>query len=242
MELIPIKTRILHPPKDNLFEVFDAVLTDLCDGDVVAVTSKVVAIHEGRCAHFKGTNKEALVEREADALYYPEGKKKPLTIAHNALISAAGIDESNGEGYYILLPEDVFASAKTIHAYLVKRHRLNTLGVVITDSHSLPFRYGAMSVAIGCWGFAPIESHIGRPDLFGRTMQYSKTNIPDSIAAATTLITGECDESQPITIVRNIPNLVFTDTDPRPEFFVQREDDIYRDLYKDFQPGGRNGN
>jgi coenzyme F420-0:L-glutamate ligase/coenzyme F420-1:gamma-L-glutamate ligase len=98
-----------------------------------------------------------------------------------------------------------------------------------------------MSIAIGCWGFVPIESHIGRPDLFGRTMEYSKTNIPDSIAAATTLVTGECDEAQPITIVRNIPNLVFTDADPRPEFFVRPEDDIYRDLYRDFLPTGEKG-
>jgi F420-0:gamma-glutamyl ligase len=235
MELIPIKTRILHPPKDNLFEVLDTSLIDLHEGDVVCITSKVVAIHEGRCVLIEGTDKIALVEKEATHLYYPDGKKKPLTITHNALISAAGIDESNGEGYYILLPQDAFVSARLIHTYLVEHHKLNTLGVVITDSHSLPFRYGAMSVAVGCWGFAPIESHIGRPDLFGRTMEYSKTNIPDSIAAATTLVTGECDEAQPITIVRNIPNLIFTDVDPQPEFFVRPEDDIYRDLYKNFR-------
>ncbi len=241
MELIPVKTRILHPPKDNLLEILDEVLTSLRECDVVCITSKVVAIHEGRTSLIEATNKKALVEREADAFYYPDKKRKPLTITHHALISAAGIDESNGEGYYILLPQDAFASAQIIHTYLTKRYALTSLGVVITDSHSLPFRYGAMSVAIGCWGFAPIESHIGRPDLFGRTMQYSKTNVPDSIAAATTLVTGECDESQPITIVRNIPNLVFTDADPRPEFFVQPEDDIYRDLYKDFRLGGRKG-
>jgi len=239
MELIPIKTRILHPPKDDLLEILDEVLTNLREGDVVCVTSKVVAIHEGHCVLIEGTDKSALVEKEATHLFYPEGKKKPLTITNHALISAAGIDESNGEGYYILLPQDAFASARTIHTHLTKRFGITDLGVVVTDSHSLPFRYGAMSVAIGCWGFAPIESHIGRPDLFGRTMEYSKTNIPDSIAAATTLVTGECDESQPITIVRNIPNLVFIDVDPRPEFFVRPEDDIYRDIYKDFHPTGR---
>lgn len=235
MELIPIKTRILHPPKDNLCAVLDTSLTDLRERDVVCITSKIVAIHEGRCVLIEGTDKRMLIESEATHIYYPEGKKKPLTITHNALISSAGIDESNGEGYYVLLPTDSFESARTIHAYLTKKYGLDKLGVVITDSHSLPFRYGAMSVAVGCWGFAPIESHIGRPDLFGRTMEYSKTNIPDSIAAATTLVTGECDEAQPITIVRDIPNLVFTNVDPRPEFFVQPEDDIYRDLYKDFK-------
>lgn len=235
MELISLKTRTLRPPQDNLLNILDEILTDLREGDVVSITSKVVAIHEGRCVLINGTDKEALVTREADALYYPDQNRKPLTIVCQALISAAGIDESNGEGYYILLPQDAFKSAEEIHSHLRKRHEINDLGVIITDSHSLPFRYGAMSVAIGCWGFEPIESHIGRTDLFGRIIQYSKTNIPDSIAAATTLVTGECDESRPITIVRNVPNLVFTDTDPRPEFFVRPEDDIYRDLYRDFK-------
>jgi F420-0:gamma-glutamyl ligase len=235
MELIPIKTRVLHPPKDDLFEVLDASVTDLRDGDILTITSKVVAIHERRCVPMGGVDKEVLVRNEAEYIFHPEGRTKPLTLTNHTFISAAGIDESNGEGYYILLPKDSFESARKIRAYLLGRHKLTKLGVVITDSHSLPFRYGAMSVAIGCWGFDPIENHVGRPDLFGRTMQYSNTNLPDSIAAATTLVTGECDEAQPITIVRGVPNLVFRDQDPRTEFFVQYEEDIYRDLFKEFK-------
>ncbi len=235
MELIPIKTRVLHPPQDNLYEVIDIALTDVREGDVVVVTSKVVAIHEGRCVLIEGTDKETLVRKEADALCERGEGKKPLTITNNALISASGIDESNGEGYYILLPEDSFASAQAIHTFLTEKYHLSKLGVIVTDSHSLPFRYGAMSVAIGCWGFEPVESHIGRTDIFGRVMQYSKTNLPDAIAAATTLVSGECDEVQPIAIARDIPNLVFTSDDPRPQFFVPYEGDLYYELYKDFK-------
>jgi dihydrofolate synthase / folylpolyglutamate synthase len=235
MELIPIKTRILHPPQDNLLEVLDASLLDVREGDVIVITSKVVAIHEGRCVPIDGTDKSALVNEEADYAYQPRGRSKPLTITNSALISASGIDESNGEGYYILLPKDSFDSARVLYAHLIKRHNRTKLGVVITDSHSLPFRYGAMSVAIGCWGFEPVESHIGRTDIFGRVMQYSKTNLPDAIAGATTLVTGECDEVQPITIVRGVPNLVWSENDPRTEFIVPNEEDIYRDLYKDFK-------
>jgi coenzyme F420-0:L-glutamate ligase len=235
MELIPVRTRVLHPPQDNLREVIDVSLTDVRDGDVVIITSKVVAIHEGRCVPIEETDKEALVRREAEYLYQSERQQKPLTITNDALISAAGIDESNGEGYYILLPEDSYASARTIRAHIIKRYGFTNIGVVITDSHSLPFRYGAMSVSIGCWGFEPVESHIGRTDIFGRVMQYSKTNIPDSIAAAATLVSGECDEVQPIQIARGIPNLVWTDDDPRPSFIIPRSEDIYRDLYRDFK-------
>ncbi len=214
MELIPIRTRILHPPKDDLLEVLDTSLSDVGEGDVVIITSKVVAIHEGRFVPIEGTDKEALVKREAEYVYQSERQKKPLTITNDALISGAGIDESNGEGYYILLPKDSYISARAIRTHLIKPHGLTRLGVVITDSHSLPFRYGAMSVSIGCWGFLPIESHIGRTDIFGRVMKYSKTNIPDAIAAAATLVSGECDEVQPIQIARGVSNLVWSDDDP----------------------------
>lgn len=234
MELIPVKTQILHPPKDDLFEVLGASLTDVREGDVLIITSKVVAIHEGRTVPIEHIEKLELILREAELLYQPAYRTKPLTITNHAFISGAGIDESNGEGYYILLPEDSFASARAIRSYVIDRFGLTELGVVITDSHSLPFRFGALSVAIGCWGFRAVESHIGRPDLFGRPMEYSKTNIADAIAAAATLVSGECDEAQPIQIARGIPNLVYTNEDPRPDFFVPYEDDIYRHLYRDF--------
>lgn len=233
MELIPIRTRIFHPPQDSITDELHKL--SLNEGDVVVVTSKIVAIHEGRCVPIVGADKDALVREEADYIFHPEGRSKPLTLTNHTFISAAGIDESNGEGYYILLPKDSFASAEWIHDELRRHHGISNLGVVITDSHSLPFRYGAMSVAIGCWGFDPIESHIGRPDLFGREMHYSKTNIPDAIAAATTLVVGECDEAQPIAIARGVTNLVFSNEDPRDKFFVPYEEDIYRDLFKDFR-------
>lgn len=234
MELIPIKTRILHPPKDDLFEVFDTYLTDIQEGDVVLVTSKVVAIHEGRCVPIEGTDKVTLVREEAERIRLREDQKKPLTITNHALISSSGIDESNGEGYYVLLPTDSFVSAHTIHAYLKNRHGVSKLGVVITDSHSLPFRYGAMSIALGCAGFIPVTSQIGRPDLFGRKMEYAKTNIADALAAAATLVSGECDEAQPIQIARGVANLEWTDGDVRDTLFVPYEEDLYMDLYKDF--------
>jgi F420-0:gamma-glutamyl ligase len=235
MEFIAIKTRVLYPPHDNLFEVIDTAVTDIRDEDVVVITSKVVAIHEGRCVPIEGTDKKKLIAEEAEYLYTLAWRDTPLAITNDAIIGQAGIDESNGNGYYILLPKDSYASARAIRTYLMARHKLLRLGVVITDSHSLPFRYGAMSVSVGCWGFSPVESHIGRADIFGRVIQYSKTNLPDAIAAATTLVSGECDEVQPIQIARGIPNLVWTDDDPRPSFIIPRSEDIYRDLYRDFK-------
>jgi hypothetical protein len=49
MQVIPIKTRVLTPPQDDLFAVLDEYLTDVQEGDIIAISSKVVALHEGRC-------------------------------------------------------------------------------------------------------------------------------------------------------------------------------------------------
>ena len=235
MHYIPIKTRTFIPPQDNLFAVLDESLTDVQESDVIVVTSKVVSIHEGRCVPMEGTDKSELVRQEAEYIFNPEDRVHPLTITHHALISAAGIDESNSSGYYTLLPEKPFESAQEIYQYLKKRFNREHLGVIITDSHSLPFRYGAMSVSIGYWGFVPVESHVGRADLFGRLMKFSSTNIVDSISAGCALVTGECDESQPVVIVRNVPNVIFTDVDVREKLLIPFEEDIYKSLFKDFK-------
>lgn len=241
MELFAIKTRVLHPPQDNLFDVLDSYLTDVREGDIVLVTSKVVAIHEGRCVPMGEHDLSILIREEADLLFHPEGRFRPMTITNHALIGRSGIDESNGEGYYILLPEDSFASAHAIRNHLRSRHGLTNLGVVITDSHSLPFRYGAMSIALGCAGFVPVTSQIGKPDLFGRAMEYATTNIVDALAAAATLVSGECDEAQPIQIARGVPNLEWTDGDVRDTLFVPYEEDLYKDLYTDFKKPSAQG-
>ena len=68
MQFIPIKTRPLNPPKDDLFEVIDKYLTDIKDGDIVFITSKVVAIHEWNCVKNDwNISKKQLIEKDADS-------------------------------------------------------------------------------------------------------------------------------------------------------------------------------
>jgi F420-0:gamma-glutamyl ligase len=235
MEFIPIHTRVIQPPKDDLFQVLDESIHNIQNGDIILITSKVVSIHEGRCVSIENTKKEELISNEADLLYQSDPARRPLSVVHHALISSAGIDESNGDGYYTLLPEDPFASAQRIHTYLKDAFNLKEFGVIVTDSHSVPFRYGALSIAIGCHGFEPIASHTGREDLFGRVMVYSKTNLPDAIAGGATLVSGECDEAHPIVIARGIIGLVFTERNVREDFFVPYEDDIFAPLFTQFK-------
>jgi dihydrofolate synthase / folylpolyglutamate synthase len=234
MQFIPVKTRILIPPKDDFCSVLDTVCEQFHEGDIILITSKVVSIHEGRCIPIEGTDKDLLVKNETDLWYQAPGRKKPFTLVHNALISSAGIDESNGSGYYTLLPKNGFESARFFCNYIKEKTGYTNIGIIITDSHSTPLRYGATSVSIGCWGFLPVESHIGKKDLFDRTIEYAKTNIVDAIAAGATGVSGECAEATPIVIARNVPKITWTSEDPRSELIVPYEQDHFRALFEKF--------
>lgn len=234
MEYIPVKTRIMQPPQDDLLAVLDEALNDVREGDIVAVSSKVVAIHEGRCVPVADTNKNELVAAEADIAIPRAYWSSPLTISHHAFIGTAGIDESNADGHYILLPGDPFASAAAIHAYLKKRFGLTNVGVIITDSHSAPLRRGATAVSIGLWGFAPTINHVGEPDLFGRAFKIEVTNLVDGLAAGAGVVMGETNECQPVVIIRGTPGVTFIEENMKDSYFVDFKEDTFRVLYEDF--------
>lgn len=234
MQFIPVKTRILQPPKDDLFAVFDEYITDVIEGDIVAVSSKVVAIGEGNCVLTDSVEKSALISQEAELLIPRSYWPSPLTVKHHAFIGTAGIDESNANGHYILLPKDPFKSASDIQQYLKQRFGLINVGVIITDSHSAPLRRGALGVSIGYAGFAPTINYVGQPDLFGREMKIEVGNVVDALAAGAGVMMGETNECQPVVIVRDVPNITFTDEVTKDNFLVSFEDDTFRVLYERF--------
>ncbi len=241
MQYIPIKTRRLLPPKDDLFTVLDESLTGVKDGDVILITSKIISIHQGRCIPVGETNKRNLIEQEADYLLEGEQyKNSPLAIKHNALFYGAGVDESNANGHYILLPDKPFDIAEVVWKYLRERHQVEKIGVIITDSHSQPMRSGAVGISIAWWGFHPIESHTGKADLFGRPINWSATNIVDCVAAGSGAVSGETNESTPLIIARDVPNLIFTKVDTRHEIFRAPKEDIFYPLLKPFYDGQGN--
>ena len=235
MQVLPIKTKVLNPPQDSLTELLKLNVANLQEGDIVAISSKVVAIDEGRCIEMTKVSKEALVQAEADFIVPRPYWKVPLTVTRHAFLGAAGIDESNGAGYYVLLPKDCFASADRLRTFLCTHFGLTNLGVIITDSHSTPFRYGATGVALGWSGFEPIEDHRGRPDLFGREIQYERSNLVDGLAAAATVVAGEVDECVPVVILREVPRVVYTTQNTKDSLMVPYEEDTFRVLYEQWR-------
>lgn len=238
MEIIPVKTPILNPPKDDLWEILKDALPKLQDGDIVLITSKVVSIDEGRyipCSEIK--NKDDLIYAEADYSLPREStpnKNAILTLKHNLLIPSAGLDESNANDHYILLPEDPKASAKKLWEKMTQYFQIKNLGVIITDSTSHPLRYGVVSMSLGFWGFCPLRDYRERTDLFGRGFEMSQTNIPDSLAATAAVSMGEGDEQKPMVIARNVPDIKFSNQDHTSDFLIPEQQDLFYPLLQQF--------
>jgi F420-0:gamma-glutamyl ligase len=230
MEVTPIKTRTLSSPQDDLLEAIRASALAPRDGDCIAITSKVVSIWQGRCVPIDPTDTEQrdnLAKQEA-TLYVDRTHTRStnlFTITNNTLINKAGIDASNSNGHYILLPEKPHEVAERLLAWCKETYNVATLYVVITDSVSVPLRRGVVGRAIAWAGFDPLVSHHYR-DLCGK--QYAgHTNLADALAAAAVLVMGETNACTPLALIRNAPHLSPETAHHEPPYEVSMQEDFF---------------
>jgi len=170
------------------------------------------------------------------------------TMKNGVLIPSAGIDESNAGDYFILWPEQPQKIAAMLRRWFCRAYGLRQLGVIITDSRSMPLRRGVIGVAIGWAGFSPLYDYRGKKDLFGRTLRVSQANVADALAAAAVLAMGEGAEQTPLTIIRGAPHLRFFSREPRTEkrthqsFIVPMREDLFAPFLRGvrWKRGGRN--
>ncbi len=237
MKIQAIKTRKFIPPKDDLSALISDHLVSLSEGAILIVTSKIVAIAEGACVPIESIEKDELIKREADKYLERSASPQALvmhTIKDNMLIASAGIDESNGNNFYVLWPEDSFVSAKKIWLFLRQKYGIKNVGVVITDSRLTPLRQGVVGYAIGYFGFDPIRDYRGKADIFGRAMKMETSNIPDSLASAAVLVMGEGDECQPLAVISEIENIKFWED---ADEYQKHQNDLNIEFEKDmFHP------
>ncbi len=228
---IPIKTRVVNPPIDTIWDIIDSL--DVKEDDIIFITSKILAIHQGRTVPMNDINKEQLIKNEADYWLPCEhrgGFRINLTITDNVLIPAAGIDESNANGHYIMWPKDIDGLCAEIRLRLVDRHGLKNLGVVATDSHTTPLRWGVTGITIGLAGVEPLEDIRGRKDIFGRDMKMTQINKIDPLTSMAVLLMGEADETVPIVILRGFDNIKFNEKASMQGYKISPDDDIYQPL------------
>lgn len=202
---------------------------------ILAVTSKIVSLSENRVIPKSTIDKKDLIEEEADHYLGEIEYGCHLTIKQGLLIPSAGVDESNSEGdFYILYPLDPFLSAKRIHNAIKEKLNLSRIGVLLTDSHTMPLRRGVVGAALAYYGFKGVENKIGTKDLFGRELKMTQINIADALAVAATLTMGEGNEGRPLAIVN--ASVEFKELSDNSELRMPVEEDLYRPLLQKSLP------
>ncbi len=229
MIVTPIKTRIFREWED-LLAFIEEYLPTFYDGDILVITSKIVALSESRTfvAH---TEEEKLKVIERESSWHARTKYVHLTIHDRMPMANAGIDESNGDGKCIMLPRDSYESAYQIWHTLREKYTLANLGIIITDSHTVPFRKGTTGVSLGHMGFEWVKDYIGKPDIFGRPFAFSRANIVDALATSAVHTMGEWDECQPLAIIKNPLVTWSEERQTGDDLIIDPEDDMYGPLF-----------
>lgn len=215
---------------DAIVEALGPCGLELCDGDVVVVTQKVVSKAEGRMVAIDVDDpaaKVALVESEAVAVLRRRGDLRITETAHGFVCANSGVDLSNVDaGQAALLPVDPDRSARRIRADL--RRRLGVeVGVLISDTFGRPWRRGVTDVALGAAGIAAVVDLRGTPDATGRILAATEVCVADELCAAAELVMGK-DRGVPVAIVRGVPVEWLRDGSVAGEVIRNVGEDLFR--------------
>jgi coenzyme F420-0:L-glutamate ligase/coenzyme F420-1:gamma-L-glutamate ligase len=197
----------------------------ITNGDIVVITSKVVAKAEGRV--ITAASREEVIDehsvRVVATKHTPRGLTKIVQTEHGLVLAAAGLDASNTDsGTVVLLPADPDVTAAYIRAEIQARMQF-TVGVLVTDTMGRPWRLGVTDVAIGASGIRVLDDFTGRKDEFGNTLEMTVVAIADEIAAAAELAGGKLSKT-PLTVVRGLSQHV-VDGDQRARDLVRPLDE-----------------
>lgn len=207
-----VGTRICAACRDTKFS--------LLKGDILVVAQTIVSRAEGRLVDLssikpsirarklaKVMNKEpehveAILQASKRIIRAEQGHLIVET-PHGFVCANAGVDRSNvpGGNCVSLLPEDSDASARRIRE-TIRRTLGVEVAVIVSDSFGRPFRNGAVNVALGVSGLAPIKSYIGKTDLFGYELRVKQMAVADELASAAELLMGEANEGIAVVVVR----------------------------------------
>jgi len=236
MKATAVKTELITAGATALLPLLERVITELEEGSVIAITSKIVSLCEGNVIPLDQIDKEELVVRESD-LYLPASVSKyghHFTITNNTLIPMAGVDESNGNGHYILWPKDAQATVNHVRAWAKQKFGLSRIGAIITDSTCHPLRRGTNGIMLAYSGFRALNDYVGRPDLFGRPFTVSQADVAGGLAAAAVLQMGEGAEQTPIAVLTELPFVHFQDRDPTADDLATVIIPLDEDLFAPF--------
>ncbi|MFD5865105.1 coenzyme F420-0:L-glutamate ligase [Agromyces sp. NPDC127015] len=204
--------------------------TDLADGDILVVTSKIVSKAEGRVV--EASDREAAITAETVRVVatreYDGGITRIVENRQGIVGAAAGVDASNApDGTVLLLPVDPDASARDLATGLraLTGHRV---GVILSDTLGRPWREGQTDLAIGAAGVHVFDDLRGGTDASGKPLSVTMPCVADEIAGAAELVKGK-SSGVPVAIVRGLDRYV-GDLDLPGARSIQRPSE--RDLFR----------
>jgi coenzyme F420-0:L-glutamate ligase len=209
IEVLPVLGIGELRPGDDLAAVI-AEQTELQDGDVLVVTSKIVSKVEGRLIVLESADpaareaaRQAAIDGETVRVVARRGELKIVETRHGLVLAAAGVDASNvALDELALLPIDPDASAQLLRESL--RERLGVeVGVIVSDTMGRAWREGLTDAAIGVAGLTAITDPRGQVDAYGNTLEVTRVAVADEIAAAADLVKGKLG-GIPVAIVRGL--------------------------------------
>jgi coenzyme F420-0:L-glutamate ligase / coenzyme F420-1:gamma-L-glutamate ligase len=229
LEVVPLAGLPLIQAGDDLVELIASALERNGvlprTGDVLVVAQKIVSKAEGRLVDLATVEPSArAVALAADVGKDPRlvevilsesvrvvrARRGVLIVEHRLgfIMANAGVDQSNvgppdGSHRVLLLPENPDRSAEALRRGLATLTGID-IAVVINDSFGRPWRQGTAGVAIGAAGLPALIDLRGRPDLFGRRLEFTIIGFADEIAAAASLLMGQADEALPAVLIRGL--------------------------------------
>ena len=256
MKIIPTQTSLIKENDDLVQMISDS--SELEDGDIVVISSKAVAMSEGELIDLSKVKisdeakewteklerdnpnpafRQAILN-ETDRMHgkvLPSCEHAMLTeikpdgLPSGTILAAnAGLDRSNApEGFAIGWPKDPISSAKRIRKELSDKTGKN-IAVMITDSCCRPRRVGVTAIALTVAGIDPLQSQVGKDDLFGKDLRMTEEATADQLATAANFVMGNADQSIPAVIIRDhkIPITDFEGWVPG----IEPEEDLFKGM------------
>ena len=209
IRILPVRGLPEFRPGDDLVAALAAAAPWLVDGDVVAVTSKVVSKVEGRLITVpadppaRDAARRKLVAAEAQRVLARHGRTLITQNWLGVVQAASGVDASNVERHEVaLLPVDPDASAARLRAGVAAQLGVD-VAVVITDTMGRAWRVGQTDAAIGAAGLGVLHRYAGAVDRHGNELMMTEVAVADEIAAAADLVKGKLT-GVPVAVLRGL--------------------------------------
>jgi coenzyme F420-0:L-glutamate ligase/coenzyme F420-1:gamma-L-glutamate ligase len=214
---------------DDLAAIVGSLAGQLENGDILAVTSKIVSKAEGRFV--RAADREQAITDETVRVVatrvHPGGTTRIVENRLGMVAAAAGVDASNTpEGTVLLLPIDPDASALRLRTALELRFGVR-LGVIITDTLGRAWREGQTDVAIGASGVRVLDDLRGSVDAEGRRLDVTIPATGDEIASAADLVKRK-SAGLPVAVIRGLSHLLAEEAAGARSLIRPAADDMFR--------------